>query len=157
MAVANNPNIGNCDCISATGVPIPCPTTVLGAYAYPASTGTITLLPYAQQTVNCAPIMLPRPTYTSCSGVGVVHVIGLKVAVLQQHGMLKLRGVVVTLGQVIAKEDMGLLVYSKTPLYVGTDTIEFQLVTNVGTSANVVMTINNTNVDCTGLPTCPTC
>jgi hypothetical protein len=154
---ANNPNIGNCDCLSATGVPIPCPTTVLGAYAYPAPTGTVTLLPYAQQTVNCASILLPRPTYTSCSGTGVIHVTGVKVSVLQQHGMLKLRGVVVTVGQIIAKEDMGLLVYSKTPLYVGADTIEFQLVTNVGLSTNVVMNINCTNADCTAYPTCPSC
>jgi len=153
----NNPNIGNCDCISATGVPISCPTTVLGAYSYPAPTGTVTLLPYKQQTVNCAPILLPRPTYTSCSGTGVIHVEGLKISVLQQHGMLKLRGVVVTLGQIISKNDMGLLTYSKTPLYVGADTIEVQLVTNVGLSTNVVISINCTNVDCTGLPICPTC
>jgi hypothetical protein len=153
----DNPNIGNCVCTSDLGVPIICPTTTLAPYSYPASTGAVTLMPFSNLCFMCDPILLPMPTYTSCVSAGVVHVQGLKVVSAPSHGMLKLRGVAIVAGQIISKEDMGIVTYSKVPTYIGVDTINVGIMANVGLSNVQVITINCANVDCGSCDECASC
>lgn len=149
-------NIGDCECLNADGTWIPnCVTTVFVATVPVACVGVVTIKPVAALTYDCAPITIPKIEYNICTDCKCAFK-NVLIKSLPLDGTLTLKGVPVAVNQSITEKDNGQLVLQKTAAFVGTNTFTVAVRTTCGDSADLVLTINYSNKDCTPVP-CVNC
>jgi hypothetical protein len=148
--------LGNCDCVNGvTPQGAPCPTLVFLPKEPIECIGVASVLSVPTLIYDCQPIGIPKIKHSICANCSCKFV-GIKIKTLPQHGTLYLNNVPVSANQVIEEQENGLLVFVKTALYVGADTLVVNAITTCGVSNDYTINITCTNVDCTVTP-CTTC